>query len=115
MANTNSEVIGKLATETGDPLAAFHFSVRSTDSLFSFNGLELASGVTDAAGAFHLSFFPDPTPLAGPRSYALVARDSVGRVLAFAPTTGTATYQVADTGDASFVDTTPGTTKNLGT
>ena len=65
----NSEVTGTLTTEpkaggaSGDPLAGFHVSVRSTDSLFSFNGLELASGVTDATGRFDLSYFPDPSPL----------------------------------------------------
>src|SRR5262245_35818882 len=116
----NSEVIGVLTTEPkpggapGDPLAGFHVSVHSTDSLFSFNGLELASGVSDATGRFDLSFFPDPSPLAGPRSYAIVVRDFVGRVLAFAPPAG-ATYRVTDTGDGSFVDTTPGTPVNLGT
>jgi phosphatidylserine/phosphatidylglycerophosphate/cardiolipin synthase-like enzyme len=117
----NSEVIGILTTEpkaggaSGDPLAGFHVSVRSTDSLFSFNGLELASGVTDATGRFDLSYFPDPSPLTGPRSYAIVARDSVGRILAFAPPTGTSpTYQITDTGNASFVDV-PGTPNNLGT
>src|SRR5262245_16280786 len=117
----NSEVIGVLTTEPkpggapGDPLAGFHVSVRSTDSLFSFNGLELASGVSDATGRFELSFFPDPSPLAGPRSYAIVARDFVGRVLAFAPPSAGSMYHVTDTGDGSFVDTTPGTPVNLGT
>ena len=121
MPSTSSEVIGVLTTEAkpggagGDALAGFHVSVRSTDSLFSFNGLELASGVTDATGRFDLSYFPDPSPLTGPRSYAIVARDTVGRVLAFAPPTGSApTYQLTDTGTATFVDT-PGTPKNLGT
>jgi phosphatidylserine/phosphatidylglycerophosphate/cardiolipin synthase-like enzyme len=121
MPNSSSEVVGVLTTEpkpgggSGDPLAGFHVSVRSTDSLFSFNGLELASGVTDATGRFDLSYFPDPSPLIGPRSYAIVARDLVGRVLAFAPTMGSAPpYQVTDTGTASFTDT-PGTPKNLGT
>src|SRR5215467_2117424 len=100
MPSTTSEVLGSLTTEsvtsggTGDPVAGFHVSVRSPDSLFSFNGLELASGITDAAGRFDLSYFPDPSVVTGPRTLEIVARDTVGRVVAFAPPSGASpTYQ----------------------
>src|SRR5262245_5999526 len=117
MPSTSSEVLGSLTTEsvaggTGDPLAGFHVSVRSPDSLFSFNGLELASGVTDATGRFDLPYFPDPSSITGPRTLEIVARDKVGRVLAFAPPTGASpTYQVTDDGTARFIDK-PGAPNN---
>ncbi|HEY7236373.1 MAG TPA: hypothetical protein VH539_19590 [Gemmatimonadaceae bacterium] len=89
-------------------------SVRSPDSLFSYNGLELASGVTDATGRFDLSYFPDPSAITGPRSLEIVARDKVGRIVAIAPPTGAApTYQVTDDGAARFIDQ-PGTPNDLG-
>ncbi|HKW10234.1 MAG TPA: hypothetical protein VJO33_07635 [Gemmatimonadaceae bacterium] len=51
MPTTTFEVLGSLTTASaagggsGDPLAGFHVSVRSPDSFFSCNALELASGI----------------------------------------------------------------------
>ena len=82
------DIIGQLVTEPDasgirKPLKNFRVAVRVPGSLFDYKGRMLAAVRSQDDGRFTLSVVPSPTPLV--RQLEIVAYDSAGRELPFAP------------------------------